>query len=281
MLNLFLRIGFHIFTVFLLACTQLQASKFEEPDDLQSNPLPTASPNLKEVEDEFNFLINKYPHLLVQAEESFKLCSEETKHYQKLRQLTLELSKSPESVLLDAAKGVLERKTLHWFGNTHEKYVYDQIQPMITNLEQRHPRNGYFNTFFSRALTNHTILENILLSAEYIFQLIKDEGGGTVLFLGRTPCLVQVAYEEVLKKEKDDMRQNYVHLNFSGHPDTLTKRESLFFKSETNIRRDIVTPAKLDHYFSYLDENEILKVKALFIVNILGSGSGLNSFYVS
>ena len=147
----------------------------------------------------------------------------------------------------------------------------------ITLFKNNHPKNGYFNIFCSRALTNHTALENILLASEYIFQVVKDEGGGTVLFLGRTPCLVQLAYEEVLKIEKDNT-QVPVHLNFSGHPDALTKREGDFYRSSTNIARNIVTPEKLTHYFGYLDAKGILSTKKIFLVDILGSGGSLNSF---
>lgn len=228
-------------------------------------------------EDEFNFLTGKYPHLVVEAEKPFTHCSEETKHYKKLEHLESRTDKSAEAVLIEGATEVLGKKTLHYFGEQFESFVLDQIQPMISALEQEHPKNGYFNTFFNRSLKNHTILEDVLLASEYIFQVVKNEGGGTVLFLGRTPCIVQVAYEEVLKVEKDET-QVPVHLNFSGHPDVLTKRESSFFESETNITRDIVTPNKLDHYFSYLDTKGILKSKKLFFVDILSSGSSLNSF---
>lgn len=230
------------------------------------------------VEDNFDFLSCKFPALLIQANKSFTHCFEETQHYDRLKQLAHSSQMSPENVLLNGAKDILERKILHWFGKEHEEYVFNHIQPDMAILEQCHSRHGYFNTFFSKALTNHTVQENILLAAEYIFQIVKDEGGGTALFLGRSPCLVQVAYEEVLKAEKEGKNQNCVHLNFSGHPDALTKRESNFFKSETNIMRDIVTPAKLAHYFSYLDKKGILNTQALFIVDILGSGSSLNSF---
>jgi hypothetical protein len=228
-------------------------------------------------EDGFNFLTRQYPHLVAEAEKSFAQCSEERKHYEKLKSLVSQKNKSPEAVLIEGAKDELSRTTLHYFGEQYERFVLNQIEPMISTLEQEHPKNGYFNTFFNRALKNHTILEDVLLASEYIFQVVQGEGGGTVLFLGRTPCIVEVAYEEVLKVEKDET-QVPVHLSFSGHPDVLTKRESHFFESETNITRDIVTPNKLDHYFSYLDTKDILKPKKLFIVDIIGSGSSLNSF---
>ncbi|MBA3814492.1 MAG: hypothetical protein H0X26_08435 [Alphaproteobacteria bacterium] len=238
-----------------------------------SLPVQTNSTN----EDKFNFLSNKYPLLGEEAGKSFKQCAEETKHYKKLEGLVQKTSKSPEGVLLDGAKDAMGKKHLHWAGEEYEKFYLEQMQPMIETLEKGHPKNGYFNTFFSRALQNHTSLEDILLASEYIFQVVKDEGGGTVLFLGRTPCVVQVAYEEVLKVE-NDKTQVPVHLNFSGHPDALTKRESDFFKSQTNITRDIVTPEKLSHYFSYLDTKNLLNTKKLFVVDIIGSGSSLNSF---
>src|SRR5690606_27720087 len=131
----------------------------------------------------------------------------------------------PEQVLLEGAKEVMAKSTLHFFGPEHEQFVLDQVKPFIEGMQKDHPIHGYYGTFFKRALKNHNLLENLLLASEYIYQVVKDEGGGTVLFLGRTPCLAQVAYEEVLKFEKDE-GQTAVHLNFSGHPDALTKRES-------------------------------------------------------
>lgn len=228
-------------------------------------------------EDKFNFLSKKYPLLLEKAEEPFKLCYEEKKHYRALEELANNDNRCFEEILTENAKKDFSKKNLHYFGEQYENFMLEQIQPMIVTLEQGHSKNGYFNTFFSRALTNHTLLEDTLLASEYIFQTVKDDGGGTVLFLGRTPCVVQVAYEEVLKIE-NEKNQVPIHINFSGHPDALTKRENAFFSTDTNIIRDIVTPQKLDHYFSYLDSKDILESKKLFIVDILGSGSSLNSF---
>lgn len=254
----------------------LSFSLFAMEKDEGSRPaLISSSPQLPE-QDEFDFLLKKRSDLVEEAGKPFTYCSEETKHYRKLRALAEEEA-SQESALIEGAKTLLEKKTLHWFGAEHERFVLDQIQPMIAKLQQNHPTNGYFNIFFRRALENHTCLESILLASEYIFQTVRDEGGGAVLFLGRTPCVVQVAYEELLKVEGDGTQVS-VHLNFSGHPDALTKRESDFFRSNINIARDMVTPDKLSHYFSYLDTRGILRVKKLYIVDILGSGSSLNSF---
>lgn len=227
--------------------------------------------------DHFDFLTTKFPELKKQADNPFMPCYEETKHYTKLQLLAKDKEKAPEDVLLDGAKDVMAKKTLHFFGPEYEQFVLKQVKPFIEGLQKDHPIHGYYGTFFSRALKNHNLLEDLLLASEYIYQLVKDEGGGTVLFLGRTPCLVQVAYDEVLAYEKDE-GQASVHLNFSGHPDTLTKRESSFFRTETNIARDMVSPVKLAHYFEYMESKGLSRAKKLFIVDILGSGSSLNSF---
>jgi hypothetical protein len=244
-------------------------------------PIESSDSRLKtssvEAQDEFDFLVKHHPQLVTEAEKPFTKCYEEAKHYNNLTRLATKYSKSAEEVLMMGATEPLERRIFHWFGHEHEKYMYDQVAPRIDTLKVNHPMHGYFGTFFNRALENHTSLENIVLASEYIFQIVKDHGGGTVLFLGRTPCILQVAFEELLKIEKD-APQVPVHLNFSGHPDALTKRESTFFKSSINIARDMVTPNKLSHYFSYLDTKNILQTKKLFIVDIIGSGSSLNSF---
>lgn len=241
---------------------------------LSSPALSTLTP---ETEDRFDFLSKKYPSLAIEAEKPFALCDEEKCHYTKLNIVSSERNISSSDILIESAKIDLAKNTLHFFGEEHEQALLNQIGPMFSTLEQDHSRHGYFKIFFEKSLKNHTFFENILLAAEYIFQTIQDEGGGTALFLGRTPCLIQVAYEEVLQAEQDET-QIPLHLNFSGHPDALTRRESLFFSSKQNITRDIVTDEKLHHYFSYLDEKNILDTKRLYIVDIIGSGGSLNSF---
>jgi hypothetical protein len=265
---------FVIFVLLNSALFAMDALKEEAKTSILSVP---PNSNEKRSEDRFDFLPQQFPRLIEQARKPFERCYEETKHYDKLEQLVQQTQKKPEDVLLDEAKDVMLRKTLHFFGAEHEQFVLEQVHPFIEGMKMNHPLHGYYGTFFERALKNHTLLENLLLASEYIYQTVKDEGGGTVLFLGRTPCLVQVAYEEVLKFEKDE-DQTAEHLNFSGHPDALTKRESTFFKSAINIARDMVTPQKLAHYFKYMNEKGILRAKKLFIVDILGSGSSLNSF---
>ncbi|AIK95759.1 hypothetical protein [Candidatus Odyssella acanthamoebae] len=228
-------------------------------------------------EDQFDFLRNKYPSLVEKSEEAFKYCCEENIHYEKLKSASEKAKDSPAKILMDNIKEEMNRTTLHYFGPQYEQFVLNQLQPFISTLAQNHPQHGYFKVFFGRALTNHTILEDILLTAKYLYQVVKDQEGANVLFLGRTPCLVQVAYEEICRGEGDET-QRPVHLNFSGHPDALTKRKSNFFKSNTNIARDIVTSEKLSHYFSYLDTKNILNTNKIFIVDILASGGSLNSF---
>lgn len=277
MLSVTIRGTIYFFIVSLFSNFHLHASNNEETFKFQMHSSTKVVSEQSGDIDKFSFLSTKYPLLLEESKKPFEPCYEETKHYDKLKSLVLKGRKSPEETLIDGAKDALALNTLHYFGEQQKQFMLDQIKPLVDNLQENHPQNGYFNVFFKRVLENHTFLEDILLPAEYIFQTVKDGGGGKVLFLGRTPCLVQVAYEELLKVEKDKT-QIPVHVNFSGHPDALTKRESTFFSSKTNIIRDIVTPEKLDHYFSYLDTKDILKTSDLFIVDILGSGSSLNSF---
>lgn len=228
-------------------------------------------------EDQFDFLTSHYPELVEKAQKPFELCCEENKHYQKLESITKKTQTTAPQVLMGGVQQEMNKTTLHYWGQEHEKFMLDQLKEFILPLAQGHPQHGYFKVYFDRALKNHTILENILLSAEYLYQVVKDQKGTNVIFLGRTPCLVQVAYEEICKIEKDEV-QRPVHLNFSGHPDALSKRESDFFKSDTNIARDMVSPDKLNHYFNYLDTKEILATNKLFVVDILTTGGSLNSF---
>jgi len=229
------------------------------------------------VVDKFDFLSTKRSDLLFIASKPYTDCYEEESHHQKLKSLMQKTRKDAETTLYNGVVEILSRKTLSWFGDKHIKFVSDQLKPKFDNIEKDHPKHGYFHAFFSRALKDHTLVEDIALASEYLYQVVKDQGGGTVLFLGRSPCVVQVAYEELLKLEKDE-QQKLIHLNFSGHPDALTKRESNSYSTKTNIARNIVTPEKLRHYFSYLESKGLLQAKKLFIVDLIGSGGGLNSF---
>ncbi len=149
----------------------------------------------------------------------------------------------------------------------------------ITQLKEGHNLGGFFASYFRRKQKKHHCLEEIVLASEYIYQTVDNAGGGTVLFLGRTPCLVQLAYEQVLGIE-EAQNQRPVHLNYSGHPDAETVRPGAFYSNnpETVRVRNMVSPQKLSHYFSYLDSKEILSAKNLYIVDMLESGGALNSF---
>ncbi|MCE2951319.1 MAG: hypothetical protein ACK5TR_01735 [Alphaproteobacteria bacterium] len=247
--------------------------------DLQPEVKATtfASSSVPVEKDAFDFLATQFPDILEASNKPFAHCDEESKHYAKLQSLVSEQGKEPGEILLKGAIHVLEKPTLEWFGPKHDKFMRKQIHPMLETLQTGHPLHGYYQTFFQHAYMNHTVLEDLLLASEYLYQVVSDEGGGMTLFLGRAPCLVKLAYERVLAFKKDQ-GQRAVHFNFSGHADALTNRELPFFKGATNITRDVVTPQKLNHYFSYMDSKNILNEKSLFIVGILDSGGSLNSF---
>ncbi len=278
-------IGHFMFTysknIFLsfLCLSAFSAESILASADLQSEVEVIASANssthLKK--DAFDFLATQFPDFLETSNKPFVHCQEESKHYAKLQSLVSAEGKEPGEVLLHGATDVLEKTTLGWFGAAYENFMREQSHPMLETLQTGHPLHGYYQTFFERAYANHTVMEDLLLASEYLYQVVNDEGGGATLFLGRTPCLVKLAYERVVAFKKDQ-GQRAVHFNFSGHADALTNRELPFFKSTTNITRDVVTPEKLNHYFSYIDSKNILNEKSLFIVDILASGGSLNSF---
>lgn len=278
-------IGHFMFTysknIFLsfLCLSAFSAESILASADLQSEVEVIASANsstpLKK--DAFDFLATQFPDFLEASNKPFAPCHEESKHYAKLQSLVSQHGKEPSEILLKGATDILQKATLGWFGPQYVAFMREQIHPMLDTLQTGHPLHGYYRTFFKRAYANHTVMEDLLLASEYLYQVVNDEGGGATLFLGRTPCLVKLAYERVVAFKKDQ-GQRAVHFNFSGHADALTNRELPFFKSATNITRDVVTPEKLNHYFSYMDSKNILNEKSLFIVDILGSGGSLNSF---
>lgn len=264
-------------SLFCLSAISAQSTLASADPQPEEEAIASANSSVPVERDAFDFLATSFPDFLEATNKPFAHCYEESKHHAKLESLASQHGKEPGEILLKGAIDVLEKTTLGWFGAAHENFMREQIHPMLETLQKGHPLHGYYQTFFERAYANHTVMEDLLLASEYLYQVVNDEGGGATLFLGRTPCLVKLAFERVLAFEKGE-GQRAVHFNFSGHADALTNRELPFFKSATNITRDVVTPEKLNHYFSYMDSKKILNEKSLFIVDILASGGSLNSF---
>lgn len=135
-----------------------------------------------------------------------------------------------------------------------------------------------------------TVFEDITIAAEKIDCVQRRHGIGSVLFLGRSPCVIQLVYEDFLKRgfyksgleiSYPDISGHVLHLSFSGTPDISNTRLDPHFSKDlvkTNAR-NLVTPEKLSFYCDYMDSQKMDVVgEKLYIVDIIGSGGGLNSF---
>jgi len=112
----------------------------------------------------------------------------------------------------------------------------------IINYRKVHPVQTSFGSFFSRRKSDAhiTIIEDIALSAHHIADVLAREGNAPVVFLGRTPCLSQVAYEELCKQKHPELslEEHSIHLSFSGTPDVVTLRKASHYQEkEENIKR--------------------------------------------
>jgi hypothetical protein len=226
--------------------------------------------------EDFDFLSKAHPTLVDASNEEFKVTDQE-------KQTDL-LESVGEHGILQSAKYTLGLKVnepeIVTASGLPGVDIYNQFQKQQLNfLSDNHNHDNFFKVFFDRKLKSPICLEDIVLAAEYIYQLVHDEGGGTVLFLGRTPCLLQVAYEELMKQCPDET-QRAVHLNYSSHADAESFRINSFTADYANLvrTRNIVSPEKLAHYFAYMDSKNLSTSGKIYIVDIIGSGSGLNSF---
>jgi hypothetical protein len=159
---------------------------------------------------------------------------------------------------------------------------FDLRQTQIAQ-EQSFPSTAFERFIFARhANPNRTTGEDIVLATQWIDYTVNAEGKAPVLFLGRTPCFVQLAYEELRKKSNPalNLDQSILHLSFSGTPDALSLRAgSDYGDDQYKIVRNMLTPEKLAFYENYMSQKGLGQVgQKLYVVDMMGSGSSLNSF---
>jgi hypothetical protein len=136
---------------------------------------------------------------------------------------------------------------------------------------------------------SRTVTEDLVIGAEQIHHLQITDGFAPVLFLGRTPCFLQLAYEEVIKFHNPSLlaEPHILHLNFSGTPDAenIRMKPDFDFKSQEYllpdktklIPKNLVTPEKLAFYCKYMDAQGMDTIKdKLYLVDVIGSGASLN-----
>lgn len=139
------------------------------------------------------------------------------------------------------------------------------------------PEGLSFEKFLGARLASpdRTIADDIMLAALQVYHYAQ---GSPAVFLGRTPCLVQVAYEELLRQK--GVSHPFYHLSFSGTPDTMTLRTAEDYRvEEKNILRNLVTPERLSFFETLMTEKGLSRVTGkIYLVDMISTGGSLNSF---
>lgn len=224
----------------------------------------------------FDFLSTKHPDLVKEAEKELILPSDES-----LSEKELQISK--EIVL-----GDLKKDLALVAYDPKRKYHKDCISADLSRFIRRtelakliegHENHGFYKVFLERAKREEmTCFEDVLLGAEYLYQRVADEKkqDSAVAFLGRSPYLHELAYEALCDQMQDE--QNILHISYSGCADVEKRSKDTDPDNSKNIVQNIVTKEKLEHYFAYLDKKNIGELSHLYLVDIMSSGCGLNSF---
>lgn len=230
-----------------------------------------------------SFLYDTYPGLRKQAEE-FPFIDDDEDELAKIKQeISPDISFEQfifnecffqEGLFLTKAKSVREG---------------DELLAMLADDQMaRHlktkTRYLHHKLFLSAKLDNPdlTVLEDIILTAldlRYTIQELRpNPKSSAVVFLGRSPCLYQVALEELSKKKSDAMYLPFIHVNYSGHADALSKRHATLHKGDRGIALNMVTEDKLNFYMAYLSMKKLQCYKQLFIIDILSTGGGIRTW---
>ncbi|MBL8677031.1 MAG: hypothetical protein JNJ47_06395, partial [Alphaproteobacteria bacterium] len=169
--------------------------------------------------------------------------------------------------------------------NLDEDYTTDRKKAELLTITKQLKEEGtpYEKFILKRKLSeSRSLLEDTVLAAEQIEATLLKYGHAPVLFLGRTPCFIQVSYEELYKQNQPvpSLTDHIFHLNFSGTPDTTSLREADTYQDqEYNILRNMLTPEKLAFYENYMTKKGLNNIgEKLYLVDMLCSGGSFNSF---
>ncbi len=165
----------------------------------------------------------------------------------------------------------------------------DELLAVLADVQMtRHKatksRSAFHELIYSCKLVNPdlTVLEDFILSTmdmhHSIQEIAPDPNYSAVVFLGRSPCLYQVAMEELSKKYPQAINLPLVHILYSGHADALSKRAAKLHHGDRGVELNMITEDKLNFYMAYLSLKKLPCYKQLFLVDIIGTGGGIRSW---
>ena len=129
---------------------------------------------------------------------------------------------------------------------------------------------------------SRTLFEELVLASLTIQETRLKHGKAPVLFMGRSPSLLRVIYEELDKfyykpTVESEWESHCLSLSFSGTPDAKMLRiDEAFRNEEKNAVRNMVTRKRLDFYMNYMDTQGMRSVgERLYLVENFTTGGGL------
>lgn len=220
----------------------------------------------------FDFLAQKYPDLKEEADKPYH-----SPTYDMLKGKS-DQGQSLQRVVDELGTKASQPVDPSLFSENSSQFLGSLDKVTLEKLIQKHPQHGFFKVYFEREKEDIQCFEDILLSAEYMYQRIADQQHKkpVVLFVGRSGYLHLLTYQEVLK-QMEDTTQRVEHVVFSGAPDS-EKRNKNNQLSKKVRPEYFVTSEKLAYYFSYLDQKKLGEASDIYLVDMVSSGSGLNSF---
>jgi len=120
------------------------------------------------------------------------------------------------------------------------------------------------------------LFQGIYGCALKLFKATAQEKPQTLVFLGRTPTLLKEILQRLYELEPQEGSPSLVQVAFSGCPDIQSQNAC---RSRLSHLRNVLTPNRVKVFFQYLDALDFDKITGeMWVVDLLASGSGLNSF---
>jgi hypothetical protein len=231
--------------------------------------------------DMLDFLAKKYPTTLSKTKEDFSETKRETaKSLLKLMQQ------------LKAHNLTVETYAKTRWENLVCQQILEDGPDYLNPIEEKKALTAYFRNNPSQMEERHQLaqqdenrsyLTDIILGAQWIKSIRQKHGDCPIVFLGRSPCFLQVAYEELCKNESPENPlccDHIYHLNFSGSPDIENTRTDTFFTENTQRTRErnLVTSGNRDFYCTYMTQKGMDHISPKFyLVDLISTGGSLNS----
>jgi|GEM_PF-2348159 len=160
---------------------------------------------------------------------------------------------------------------------------YSEKPDVAKDALTRTPQNRLFENAlnFCRLLhgsrpDSSRLFQGIYGCALKLFNAAAQEKPKTLVFLGRTPTFLKETLQRLYELDPQEGSPSLVQVAFSGSPDILSQNGN---RPRASRVRNVLTPNRVKVFFQYLDSLSFDKITGeMWVVDLLASGSGLNSF---